>query len=201
MLPLRTDEAIQTLDGAISATEQAIAESRDAIRDLRTEPVCSGDLGESLRAAARELVNVGPLDSQAPEFQMIVEGERKPLPPTLRDEVFRIAREVLRNAFQHSQGDRIEVEIRYEEETIRLRIRDNGKGIEPKILREGGRSGHWGLRGIRERARQIDAELDFWSEIGAGTEVQLSVPVVGPHETSADGAERKRGRHKTLPRS
>jgi signal transduction histidine kinase len=201
MLPKRPQEAIQTLDGAISATEQAIAESRSAIHDLRTDAVCNGDLGESLKAAAQELADSKHLDSPAPMFQMIVEGERKPLPQVLHDEVYRIAHELLRNAFQHAHADRIEVEIRYNEQALRLRIRDNGNGIDPKVLKEGGSSGHWGLRGVRERVRQIGAQLDFWSEAGAGTEVQLSIPAAVAYVASSNSAKRKRTGNKTVPGS
>jgi signal transduction histidine kinase len=201
MLPHRTDEAIQTLDVAISATEQAIAEWRGAIHDLRADTVCSGDLAESLRASAQELADSYEADSPKPAFQVIIEGEGKPLPPVVQDEVFRIAREILRNAFHHAHGNRIEAEIRYDEQALRVRIRDNGRGIDPKILNEGGSSGHWGLRGVRERAQQIGAQLDFWSEIGAGTEVQLSVPAAKAYEVSSEGPKRKRTRNRALPES
>jgi signal transduction histidine kinase len=56
-----------------------------------------------------------------------------------------------------------------------LRIRDDGEGIAPAIL-EDGRPGHYGLPGMRERAAEIGATLDIWSSIGAGTEVDLSIP-------------------------
>lgn len=69
---------------------------------------------------------------------------------------------------------------------LRLRIRDDGKGITAKVLKEGANAGHWGLRGIRERAERIGAQLEFWSEAGAGTEVQLTVPAPVAYETSGD---------------
>lgn len=194
MLPGRPQEAIHTLDGAISTTEQAIAESRGAIHDLRIDALRNGDLGESLRATAQELADSQHGDSQAPAFQMIEEGERKPLPSVLQDQAYRIAREILRNAFQHAHADRIEVEIRYDEQVLRLRIRDNGMGIDPKVLKEGGSSGHWGLRGVRERAQQIAAKLDFWSEVGAGTEVQLSIPAAVAYEACDDHSKHRRSR-------
>jgi signal transduction histidine kinase/ligand-binding sensor domain-containing protein len=192
MLPRRTDEAIHTLDGAIDATEQAIAESRGAIHDLRTDSCRNGDLGESLKATAQELADSEHGNSPAPAFRMIVEGQPKPLSSVLQDEVYRITREILRNSFQHAHADRIEVEIRYDDQALRLRIRDNGKGIDPKILKEGGTSGHWGLQGVRERARQIGAQLDFWSEVGAGTEVQLNIPAAAAYEGPGDGSKHRR---------
>src|ERR1035438_3777735 len=109
-------------------------------------------------------------------FRVTVEGKPEALSRILQDEVYRIASEVLRNAFQHAEARQIEAEIRYDHAQLRVRIRDDGKGIDPKVLQEGNRAGHWGLPGIRERAKRIGARLDFWSEVGAGTEVELTVP-------------------------
>lgn len=173
ILPKRPEEAMQALDGVLARAEDAIAESRDAIRDLRSEPLAQVDLAEQLTAIGQELASS---QDHSPLFKLTVEGERKTMSPTLQDEVYRIAREILRNAFAHASAHQIEAEIRYEHRFLRLRIRDDGKGIDPKVLREGGRAGHWGLSGVRDRAKQIGARLDFWSEAGAGTEVQLLVP-------------------------
>ena len=107
--------------------------------------------------------------------------------PILQDEIYRIAREVIGNAFRHANASQIEAEIRYDHGLLRLRIRDDGKGTDPKVLKEGARPGHWGLLGIRERAKQIGARLDFWSEAGAGTEVELRVPASVAYAKSPDG--------------
>jgi len=109
-------------------------------------------------------------------FQMIVEGTPRDLHPILRDEVYRIGREALQNAFRHARASHVEAEITYEPKFFRLRIRDDGQGIEPQILDTGERRGHWGLPGMRERAEQIGARLDVWSRASAGTEIELSVP-------------------------
>jgi Histidine kinase-, DNA gyrase B-, and HSP90-like ATPase len=98
-------------------------------------------------------------------------------------EIHRIARESLRNALRHAQAGHIETEITYGE-SLRLHFRDDGKGIDPSVVERGGRSGHWGLPGIRERAEQIGAELSVWSELGAGTEVELSIPGSIAYEAS-----------------
>jgi signal transduction histidine kinase len=81
----------------------------------------------------------------------------------------------LQNAFRHAQASQIEADITYGDSLLRLRVRDNGKGIDPKHL-QAGRDGHWGLPGMRERAQQIGAQFEMWSEVGAGTEVELSIP-------------------------
>ena len=189
MLPRRTEEAMEALDGAISRTEQAIAESRDTIKDLRYERVNSTDLAELLTQTGRELESGADANGNPPIFRVIVEGERQTLSPVLQDEVYRIARELLRNAFQHARARHIEAEIRYDHHLLRVLIRDNGKGMDANVLKEGGQPGHWGLPGVRERAKQIGARLDFWSEAGAGTEVQLTVPVSVDSEKPRDGSK------------
>lgn len=173
MLPGRMDEAIQTLDTAILTTERAIAEGRDAIQDLRSGP--QRDLGQALATFAKE---VGGLETtrDLPTFRVTVEGGPHLLSPSLHDEVCRIARELIRNAFRHAHAHRIEADIRYDDHFFWLRIRDDGTGVDPQRLDEAERAGHFGWRGIRERAHRIGARLDLWSDGGAGTEVQLQLP-------------------------
>jgi signal transduction histidine kinase len=107
---------------------------------------------------------------------MQVEGIARDLHPIVGDEVYRIAAEALRNAFKHSGAKRIEVEIRYSERELRLRTRDDGRGIAPAILAQDRPAGHWGLSGMRERAKLLSAKFEVWSEVDSGTEVELSVP-------------------------
>jgi signal transduction histidine kinase len=176
LLPRRPDDAIQTLDEAIRSAEAAIAEGRDAIRDLRSSSAASSDLADLLAAAGQELSGGAASNGNSPAFRVTVEGAPRNINTILHDEVYRIGREILRNAFRHARAKRIEVEIRYDEEEFRVRFRDDGIGIDPKVLNEGARAGHWGLPGVRERAQLAGAKLDFWSELGAGTEVQVTAP-------------------------
>ena len=176
LLPGRFEEAIRTLDSAIREGDEAIAEGRDAIQGLRTDPTLESNLEYQLTATGKELARSSTTEGGAPAFQVAVEGERQPLSPLLQDEVYRIAREILRNAFHHAHASRIEADIVYDLQYFRLRIRDNGKGIDRKVLGAGARQGHWGLPGVRERARRIGAGLKLWSELGAGTEAELTVP-------------------------
>jgi signal transduction histidine kinase/ligand-binding sensor domain-containing protein len=191
MLPRRTEEAMQALDEAIGATEQAITESRGAIQDLRSEQIAQGDLAELMTTMGQELTDIQNTNRDSPIFRVIVEGKRQTVDPILQNEVCRITREILRNAVRHAHAHRIEAEIRYDDQALRLRIRDDGRGLDPKVLEEGGTVGHWGLRGVRERAQQIGAQLDFWSEAGAGTEVQLTVPAAVAYKSRRDGSRFK----------
>ena len=169
-----SERAMQVLDTSLDRTEQAIAESRDAIRDIRSDNVAQNALPELLTRAGSELAQ-SQADQDVPTFGLTVEGERRKLTPIIREETYRIALELLRNAFRHAKARRIETEIRYDDDMLRLRIRDDGKGMDLKVL-QGDSSGHWGLRGVRERAQRIGAKLDVWSEAGAGAEFQLTVP-------------------------
>jgi signal transduction histidine kinase len=115
---------------------------------------------------------------------MVVEGRPRNLRLILRDEIYRIAREALWNAFRHAQARIIETEIAYSRSTLQLRIRDDGVGIDPIVLDQGGRAGHWGLPGMRERAQRIGGRLNVWSRAGAGTEVELGIPGSVAYEPS-----------------
>jgi len=106
---------------------------------------------------------------------MSVEGSPRDLHPIVRDDIHRIACEALRNAFRHAQASHIEAEVVYGARELRVRIRDDGKGIDPMHL-NAGRGRHWGLAGMRERAVHIGAHLDLWSDVGAGTEMELRIP-------------------------
>ena len=176
LFPGRPHDAVQTLDEAIRSAESAIAEGRDAILDLRSDSAVRSDLAHLLAATGQELSGVAASIGVSPAFSLTVEGPPRDLNPVLQDELYRIGREILRNAFRHARAKKLEVEIRYEVQELRIRFRDDGIGIDPKVLNEGARAGLWGLPGVRERAKLAGARLDFWSEVGAGTEVQVVVP-------------------------
>jgi signal transduction histidine kinase/ligand-binding sensor domain-containing protein len=186
LLPRRPDDAMRSLDDAIGETKKALAESRDAIQGLRLEPIATGNLAELLISASRELASSATDPVPQPVFDLIEEGEQQLLSPATSNEICRIALEILRNAYRHAHSRQIEAEIRYGDDMLRLRIRDDGRGIDPDVLEEGGRAGHWGLRGIRERAERIGASVEFWSELGKGTEVELAIPATVAYESTRD---------------
>lgn len=181
LLPERPAEARKTLDSAIDQAAQAITEGRDAVQGLRSSTIVTNDLASAITALGTELAR-SELNPNAAEFHVEVEGTPRDLHPILRDEVYRIAGEALRNALHHAQAQRIEVEIRYDERQLRLRVRDDGKGIDPKLLNEDGRAGHYGLGGMRERAKLMGGKLAVWSELDSGTEVELRIPASRAYE-------------------
>ena len=183
LLPERPAEARKTLESAIEQAAQAITEGRDAVQGLRSSTVVASDFASAINTLGQELAS-GETNPNATEFHVEVEGTPQNLHPILRDEVYRIAGEAMRNAFKHAHAQQIEVEIRYDERQLRLRVRDDGKGIDAKHLDGDGYAGHYGLRGMRERAKLMGGKLAVWSELDSGTEIELSIPASRAYETS-----------------
>ena len=172
----------EKVDTVIDEAEHAIVEGRDAVQGLRASTVERNDLAAAIRTLGEELAPAGS-SSHRPEFGVQVEGTPRNLHPILRDEVYRIAGEAMRNAFHHADAQRIEVEIRYDDRQLRVRVRDDGKGIDLKLMGDG-REGHFGLRGMRERAKLIGGKLTMWSELDSGTEVELTIPAARAYVTA-----------------
>lgn len=171
---LPSGQAKEALEKVLDRADQAIMEGRDAIQNLRSSTTTTNELAQAMAALGEELSSVHD-GGGSPTLRVSIEGTPRELHPILRDDIYRIACEALRNAFRHAQANKIEADITYGERLLRLRIRDDGKGIDPKLL-NAGRDGHWGLPGMRERAEQMGARLDIWSEAGLGTEVDLRIP-------------------------
>ena len=183
-------KAKQQLEQTLERADQAIAEGRSAVYGLRSSATISNDLAQAVKAVGDELGK----DTAA--FRLVVEGPARDLHPIIRDEVYCIAREALRNAFSHSSARRIEAELAYGDSAFRLRIRDDGEGIPPGTLNDG-RPGHYGLHGMRERARQIGGKVEIWSGPGAGTEIAFSIPGSIAYGTSAASSLLRLFRKKT----
>jgi signal transduction histidine kinase len=174
MLTDRPD-AKRSLETVIEQAREAIIEGRDAVQGLRSSTLVGNDLAKAIGVLAEDLAAHDNSQSP-PQFCLQVEGETRELAPLIRDEVYRVASEALRNAFRHSQAERIEVEIHYNPKQFRLRVRDNGKGIGATVLAGVGRSGHYGLSGMQERTKLIGGKLEVWSELESGSEIELTIP-------------------------
>ena len=175
MFGSRPADALRTFEKAADHASQAIAEGRDAIQGMRMSTVEKNDLAVAIRTLGEELASAAT-NTPSPNFNVVVEGTSRNLHPILRDEVYRLATEALRNAFRHAAAQNVEVEIRYDEKYFRLRIRDDGKGIPSDVLSGDGREGHYGLPGMRERAKLVGGKLTIWTELDGGTEIELNIP-------------------------
>src|SRR5208283_1214216 len=127
-LPANPVDARKTLEETVDMAAEAITEGRDAVQGLRMSTVEKNDLAVAIRTVGEELASA-ETNQSSPNFKVVVEGTSRNLHPILRDEVYRVAAEALRNAFRHAAAQNVEVEIRYDEKYFRLRVRDDGKGI------------------------------------------------------------------------
>ncbi|HTB94189.1 MAG TPA: two-component regulator propeller domain-containing protein [Candidatus Sulfotelmatobacter sp.] len=149
---------------------RVIDEGRHTVRGLRSTEIARQSLEEEFSRIQKDMA----ISTQS-EFRVIVEGAPRELRPVIRDEIYFIGRESLANAFRHSGGTEVVVEIEYTASHLRILVRDNGCGMDPQVIHSG-REGHWGLSGMRERAERIGGKLTVLSLASAGTEIHLSVP-------------------------
>ena len=175
LLPERPAEARDKLERALDQATEAVTEARDAVQGLRPSALDTRDLADSIARISEELT-IDQNNSSSAVIHVEVEGTARELKPMVRDEVYRIACEALRNAVRHAQAREIAVAIQYDEPRFRLRVRDDGSGISEEIVERQARVGHFGLPGMRERAEIIGGHVDIWSKLGSGTEVDLSIP-------------------------
>jgi signal transduction histidine kinase len=158
------------IEKALDSADEVMLEGRQRVHALRAEATTVNELSEALASYGRDLAEDHPA-----EFSVALVGSPKLINPFVRDEAYRIGREALGNAFQHAGATKVEVEVTYDHAMVHMRVRDNGRGIDEYTL-NGGRPGHWGLRGMRERANVIGGKLVLWSRLGVGTEIDLEIP-------------------------
>jgi signal transduction histidine kinase len=170
LLPAKSEKAKENLDEVLNQIDIVLEEGRRAIWDIHSSTVAENDLMQAFTLVGEDLNKTYPAN-----FSLTVEGENRLLHPLVRDGVYRIGREALTNAFRHSKATKIDFGIKYAPKSLRIFIRDDGCGISPDFL-ESGREGHLGLRGMRDFAEKIGAELKIWSRAESGTEVELVVP-------------------------
>jgi signal transduction histidine kinase/ligand-binding sensor domain-containing protein len=164
--PIRMRRAMEQLSLWLGTATQ---EGQVALNFLHTATTQTNDLAEALRRATED--GVIP-SSMAVTFSVV--GDAKEMQPIVRDEIFRIGYEAIRNACTHSGASRLEIELRYARD-LTLRVDDNGTGIDPAIS-DRGKDGHFGLRGMRERTARIGGKLTLMSSSNSGTEIKLVVP-------------------------
>ena len=157
-------------DPVLQLMEQGVEEGRNAIQCLRSSGSGPLDLVAALSAVRQEFSTQPGVD-----YRATVVGQQQPLRSAIQQEIYSIGREALINAFCHSEAKRIDLEVEYADSNLSLRVRDNGRGIDPQVL-DAGREGHWGLTGMRERAARIGGLLKISSNASAGTEIKLSIP-------------------------
>lgn len=163
------DDMRHTMQKLSKWLHQATQEGRAALNSLRSSTTETNDLARALRRATKN----GLIPASMMVDFSVVGGSRE-MHPIVRDEVYRIGYEAIRNSIVHSHATRLQVELRYEQD-LYLRVKDNGVGIEPVVLSQG-KGGHFGLQGMKERATRIGGKLTLVSSATRGTEVVITVP-------------------------
>ena len=158
------------LERILGLMQRVTDEARDTLRGMRSSSPAQTYLDAAFSSVAREFAS-----ASTARFRLNVRGQRRPLQPMLRDEVYRIGREAITNAFRHAEASLVEVEVAYLTDELVVVVRDDGRGIERDVLRVG-REGHWGLSGMRQRAQKIGARWSIEPAARCGTEVVLGVP-------------------------
>jgi len=177
--------AKQPLARALGLCKSALDAGRRALNDLRTAPLGAADLVKSFSQLANEFASSG-----GTKIDVIVEGRERPLNATVGNDVLQIGRQAITNALQHANARNIHVLLSYGDQHFRVRVEDNGSGINEEILNLG-RPGHYGLAGMKERADRLGGSISIRSRAGEGTEVDLSVPA---HFVCGDGLPRSGSR-------
>jgi signal transduction histidine kinase len=176
-------------EDALKQSDEVMAEGRDLLVDLHATtsrpkdlPTALADYGEQMR------------EGRSSTFEVTLNGSVRPLHPIIFEELSRIGKEAIGNAFRHSTARSIEVELNYEPNELRMRIRDDGSGIDANILKEGHRDGHLGLPSMRERGKNIGAQFDLWSRSGVGTEIEVRIPASLAYSSAQNGDSRGKDR-------
>jgi signal transduction histidine kinase/ligand-binding sensor domain-containing protein len=149
--------------------KQAVIEGRAALNSLLAGLTNENDLPDSLKRTLDECAELHPIT-----VHFTIEGAERPIHPLIRDEISHIGSEAIRNACMHSGGTELRVTLSYAQ-SFALTVADNGVGIGNSMAIEGS-PGHFGIRGMRERANRIQGVLTIVSNISNGTTVQLQLP-------------------------
>ena len=170
-LETRPEAAGQTLDMARALLRHSRHETRRSVWDLRSTALEGG----GLKLAFEEVIAMVHADSEV-EINIVITGETVRLPTSMENNMLRIGQEAVSNSVEHGHATSITIELQYTAAEVKLLVRDDGKGFEPEGS-HARREGHFGLLGMRERARKIGGHLEIRSEPGRGTTISLTVPV------------------------
>ena len=161
----------QMFEQALRESDNVMLEGRSVLSKLRTRRSTPESLPDAFSIVGYEFRALS-----GAQFELTVSGRRRDISAVVQEELHKIGREALFNAFRHAHAKKIEVEVHFGIFELRLRFRDNGLGIDPAILREGRVPDHYGLPGMKERARKIGGHFELWSRPGAGTEIEVRIP-------------------------
>jgi signal transduction histidine kinase len=172
LLTSRPADAETTLSRALATAHVALRDARRAVWEMRSTELDAGDLPDALAVAGREA-----LSATSSTLQLIVRGDRRPLPPDIEFTAFRIGCEAITNAAKHANARVVALDLSYGRRTLALTVRDDGRGFAPIEVDGARHDGHFGVLGMRERARNVGGTLDIAAAPGGGTRVTVSLPL------------------------
>jgi signal transduction histidine kinase/ligand-binding sensor domain-containing protein len=172
-LPEQPDVAAETILRVQRLARESLREARERVWDLREAELGRDDLAAALEGLARERTAGTGI-----EVSVTNGGERRPLARSVEDAAFRIGREAVANAVRHAEPRRIEIHLEFGATTLRLEVRDDGRGFTAEEAEEARRRGHFGLSGSQERARGVGGRCDVLARPGGGTIVALELPYI-----------------------
>jgi signal transduction histidine kinase len=170
-------ETSERIRNAFSEADAVMAQGRSLIFELRTQ-IVAGDLVKAIEASIDQVKRKPEL-----RLELHVFGAPRKLAAYPCEEISKIVREAIWNAIRHANGNYIEVAIHYSRSSLNVSVEDDGVGIAPDILSNGGRPGHWGLLGIRERAQKLGAQLEIDSSAHGGARICLRVTSAKAYES------------------
>jgi signal transduction histidine kinase/ligand-binding sensor domain-containing protein len=158
------------LQGLTDEARKALLKARNRVAGLREGSGDAGRIVDALQEMGERLRLLYPA-----RYDLKVVGAPRALKALADEEINSIAREAMLNAFRHASASEVEVTLVYKSSGISVSIKDNGSGIDPEVLREGRREGHWGLVGMRERATRLGSHLQVTTAPRIGTHISLKV--------------------------
>ncbi|MCP3098827.1 histidine kinase [Myxococcus sp. K15C18031901] len=173
------------LQRALDRADDTLAQGRDRVATLRAANDSQLDLPLALQTLGMELSENG-----GPDFRFGLQGAVGAVDPLVADELYHLGREALSNAYAHSRARLVEVNLVFGDRSLLLEVRDDGQGIDAEVLHKGGRAGHWGLRGMRERAQKLEGHFDLRSDPGQGTVITVTVSARRAYLRNARGWRR-----------
>ena len=164
----RDSAARDKLETILDDADRALTEGRDQVHNLRTVQ----DLDATFRQAGASLTAMHPEIA----FELAVAGTPRALAPPVREELGEIGLEAMRNAFAHAGAGKVGVQLEYAAGHFMLSVSDDGRGLDAEEVKQRQAERHWGLIGMRERAKRIGAQFDIASEAAKGTTVSARLP-------------------------
>jgi ligand-binding sensor domain-containing protein/signal transduction histidine kinase len=171
-MPVSIEAARTHLDRARGLVRGSVAEARRYVWDLRSQSLEERDLPAALAEMTRRLTA-----EESVQTQFHVGGTFRPLAPQIENNLLRIGQEAVGNAVRHARARTISVSLDFDSREVRLGVKDDGRGFDPRAYDDGGAGGHFGLVGMRERAEQMGGSAVVNSTHGEGTQVIVRIPI------------------------